>query len=122
MKLRLGYQLAMNIAVGPPRRNDIDRYVRPGMGADARRTARARAMLEDGIHPATRLRTTAAGNCADCRHLLVKQRPMDPTRRWFKCALTLHAGAGPDVRKRWPSCAAWLPTDATQERPGAPHA
>lgn len=54
MKLRLGYQLAMNIAVGPPRRNDIDRYVRPGMGADARRTARVRAMLEDGIHPATR--------------------------------------------------------------------
>ena len=25
----------------------------------------------------------------------------------WKCALTLKGGHGPDIRKSWPSCAAW---------------
>ena len=35
-----------------------DRVVAPGMGQDARRTARRRALIEDGIHPATRFPVT----------------------------------------------------------------
>lgn len=117
MGLHLGYQLALNIPVPSRRRTDADRYLLPGMGAAARRTARARALLEDGIHPATRLRTTPAGTCGDCRHLILKTPPENPAKRWFKCSRTLTAGAGPDIRKRWPSCAAWDATGTGQEQP-----
>lgn len=115
MQLVVGLQLTLNIPLRPRRAQDADRYLRPGMGAEARRTARQRALLEDGIHPATRLRVTAAGSCADCLHLRLKQHPENSTKRWFKCALTLTGtGTGPDIRKRWPSCAAWHPT-STEE-------
>lgn len=51
----------------PPGR---DRYVTAGMGQDATRTARRRADIEDGVHPATRLPITSEGTCGTCAHLL----------------------------------------------------
>ena len=54
---------------------DPDRYVTPGMGQDARRTARRRALIEDGVHPATRFPLTGLGSCGDCAHLILKDGP-----------------------------------------------
>lgn len=88
---------------------DPDRYVTDGMGQDARRTARTRALIEDGIHPATRLPITDAGTCGECAHLVLKDgRGLGiGNGRWWKCARALRNGRGPDIRKSWPSCAAW---------------
>lgn len=88
----------------PPPPPSIDRYVTDGMGQDARRTARYKALIEDGIHPATRRPITSDGTCGDCAHLRLKNRCPN---RWWKCALTLKDGRGPDIRKSWPSCADW---------------
>ena len=94
----------------PPPPPSIDRYVTDDMGQDARRTARRKALIEDGIHPATRLPIMGPGTCGDCIHLLLKDgRALGiGNGRWWKCALTLKDGHGPDIRKSWPSCAAWI--------------
>ena len=84
---------------------DPDRYVTPGMGQGARRTARRRALIEDGVHPATRLPTTSSGTCGDCAHLVLKNLGVD--RRWWKCTQALKDGRGPDIVRSWPSCTAW---------------
>ncbi|NUO58977.1 MAG: hypothetical protein HOV78_20135 [Hamadaea sp.] len=78
------------------------------MGHDAQRTARRRALLEQGIHPITKRPVAPeAGTCGDCVHLLTKDRY---PHRWFKCDLTLDRLAqGPDVRKSYPACAAFEP-------------
>lgn len=94
---------------------DPDRYVTAGMGQDARRTARRRALIEDGVHPATRLPTTEAGSCWDCAHLILKDGPAlgVGAGRWWKCTQTLRDGRSPDIRKWWPSCTAFT----HQEKP-----
>lgn len=84
-----------------PVERDPQRYITPDMGHDARRTARRRALIEDGVHPATRLPVTDAGTCGDCAHLTLKRG------RWWKCVLTLKRGRGPDMVQAWPSCTAW---------------
>ena len=96
----------------PPGR---DRYVTPDMGQDATRTARRRADIEDGIHPATRLPITSAGTCGDCTHLILKDGPAlgVGAGRWWKCTQALKDGRGPDIRKSWPSCTAFT----NQENP-----
>ena len=88
---------------------DPDRYVTAGMGQDARRTARRRALIEDGVHPATRLPTTEAGSCGDCAHLILKDGPAlgAGAGRWWKCTRALKDGRGPDIVRSWPSCTAW---------------
>jgi hypothetical protein len=85
-----------------------------GLGQDARRTARRRELLAQGIHPITKRPTRPEfGTCGDCAHLLVKD--IRPDRRWFKCELTLtggspaYYGTGPDVRKSYPACSAFQP-------------
>lgn len=87
----------------PPGR---DRYVTAGMGQDATRTARRRADIEDGVHPATRLPITSEGTCGTCAHLTLKDGPAlgVGAGRWWKCAHALKDGRGPDIRTSWPSC------------------
>jgi len=78
------------------------------LGRDARRTARHRALIAQGIHPATRRPLVDDGHtCGDCTHLLVKRR----SGTWFKCALQLHDGQGLDIRKSWPACTEWKPQE-----------
>lgn len=93
----------------PPPPPSVDRYVTEGMGQDAARTARRRALIEDGVHPATKRPVTDEGTCGDCVHLILKDGPMLGVGRgkWWKCKITLKYGRGPDIRKSWPSCAAW---------------
>lgn len=88
---------------------DPDRYVTPGMGQDARRTARRRALIDDGIHPATRFPVTDRGTCGGCAHLIVKDGPAlgVGAGRWWKCRKALKDGRGPDIVRSWPSCTAW---------------
>ena len=88
---------------------DPDRYVTPGMGQDARRTARRRSLIEDGVHPATRFPLTGLGSCGDCAHLILKDGPAlgVGAGRWWKCTQALKDGRGPDIVRSWPSCTAW---------------
>ncbi len=66
-------------------------------GQDARRTARQKALIDTGTHPATLrpIPDTSGKTCGDCAHLRQKDR------RWFKCDVTIHAY---DMRKWWPAC------------------
>ena len=77
-----------------------------GMGQDARRTARRRELLEQGIHPITKRPTRPdLGTCGDCANLVVKD--IGRKRHWFKCDLALSGDVyptGPDVRKSYPAC------------------
>lgn len=68
-----------------------------GMGADAKTTAKQKAMIKAGTHPATLrpIPDTGGKTCGDCAHLWQKDR------RWFKCDATPHAY---DMRKWWPAC------------------
>ena len=88
---------------------DPDRYVTPGLGQDARRTARRRALIEHGVHPATRFPLTGPGSCGDCAHLILKDGPAlgVGAGRWWKCTQALKDGRGPDIVRSWPSCTAW---------------
>lgn len=75
-----------------------------GLGQDARRTRRQRALIAAGTHPATKLPIANNGHrCGDCAHLLTKRR----SSTWFKCALQIHDGQGLDIRKSWPACTQW---------------
>lgn len=74
------------------------------MGRDARATARRRALLANGIHPATRrpFPPDSDATCGDCAHLYVKVQ----SRRWFKCDATPYCY---DMRRRWPACHLYRP-------------
>ena len=74
------------------------------MGHDAQRTARRRALLEQGIHPITKRPVTPElGTCGDCAHFRAKT---GYAKHYFKCDLTLdRMGTGPDVRASYPACA-----------------
>ena len=94
---------------------EVPPVVTPDMGHDAARTARRRALIEKGIHPATLL-TLMPGNktCGDCAHLILKDGPMlgVGAGRWWKCTETLSPnGRGPDMRKSWPACVAFKPIE-----------
>jgi hypothetical protein len=88
-----------------------------GMGQDARRTARRRELLEQGIHPITKQPTRPdLGTCGDCANLVVKD--IGRARHWFKCRLTLTVShgsypSGPDVRKSYPACTGFKSKEAS---------
>jgi len=67
---------------------------------DRRRTARQRALVEQGWHPLTGTRTRPElGTCGDCAHRL------SAGRRYPKCELRVSASAATDCRAWWPACA-----------------
>ena len=68
-----------------------------------------KALIEDGIHPATRFPVTDLGSCGDCAHLILKDGPAlgVGAGRWWKCTQALKDGRGPDIVRSWPSCTAW---------------
>jgi hypothetical protein len=80
------------------------------LSRDRRRTARDRASLDRGIHPATRrpLLTVEPGTgrptCGDCGHA---QHIDHHDRSYWKCArhrLGMSHSAASDIRKGWPAC------------------
>ena len=86
----------------------IDRYVTDDMGHDAKRTARRRAMIEDGCHPATFTATTDQGTCGECAALVRKRVPSWDGRHVWKCRFAQNAlNDGPDIVRAWPSCIYW---------------
>lgn len=79
-------------------------------GADAQRTAYRKALIEAGVHPATKLGLLEGDKtCGDCVFSLpVHHR----TKTYWKCEKAgLSHGAGTDIRKSWPACTAF------EERP-----
>lgn len=83
-----------------------------GLGQDARRTARRRALLNAGIHPTTklRLREPAGETCGTCNHHEVHR--IRSGRTFHKCnGVALTHGPGSDVRVGWPACTGWAPVE-----------
>lgn len=82
----------------------------PALSADRRRTALRAALLEAGIHPATRqplLRSTEPLTCADC---VFFERMTWHNRDYLKCTKAgVTHGAGSDVRASWPACKQFRP-------------
>lgn len=72
-----------------------------GLGQDARRTLRQKALIKAGVHPATKQRLAGSGTCGECAHLFVKYTGPG---YWFKCSKAMRDGRGPDMRKWWPAC------------------
>jgi hypothetical protein len=88
----------------------------PELSPDARRTARQRALLEAGIHPATRepLETfkgcPTGATCGDCTHAV---RVHHHDRRYWKCdesILGRSRSAASDIRVGWPACVRFIPS------------
>ena len=75
------------------------------LSADRRRTLKQRALIDAGIHPATRVALLPDGEtCGTCVHF--KRRRYSKT--YFKCALVPDTrGAGSDIRKSLPACIQW---------------
>ncbi len=74
-----------------------------GLSPDARRTARQRMAIADGIHPLTR-RPLLTGDmtCGDCVHrVLVSYH----NKTYGKCdQMPLKHSAANDCRRSWPAC------------------
>lgn len=90
-----------------------DAYTKKQPTADRTRTARRQALLDAGIHPATRapLLDGDGETCGDCSHSL---RVGHNSRSYWKCDLVgITRGAGTDIRKGWPACE--LFNDGTDE-------
>lgn len=75
-----------------------------GLSADAKRTWRRRRLLEQGIHPATKLKLADNGEfCGTCEHARKNYR-------FWKCdRLELTFGPATDIRVSWPACTGWEP-------------
>lgn len=83
---------------------------------DKKRTARRRAFLERGIHPANgyELRVTPEGGqprtCGDCWHAISIDGRRG--RNWWKCELgKLSSSEASDIRLTWPACTAYTSKD-----------
>lgn len=67
-------------------------------------TGRNRALLEAGVHPATRGDVRAdLGTCGECRHHVIDHR----NRRYHKCRLHrlgISSSEASDIRVSWPAC------------------
>ena len=73
----------------------------PGMGVDARRTARRKAMIAAGVHPLMGTATRDDETCGSCAHIL-------HNGRFLKCdRVPMTHGPGTDVRASWPACTQW---------------
>lgn len=81
-----------------------------GMGADAARTYRQRQMIEQGLHPATRLPLLSPRmerTCGGCVHLWFKHYR---TFKGWKCDAAGNLDRdSTDMRKWWPACIRWEP-------------
>lgn len=67
-----------------------------------RRTRRNRALIDSGIHPATRLAFLEGPTCGGCIHATGNRYR---TRTYWKCDLVpMTFGAGTDIRLSWPAC------------------
>lgn len=82
----------------------LDRaYRKKRPSADRQRTARRKALLESGIHPATRI--PLLGGEATCGDCVYSVRVAHNSRSYWKCVLVgVSRGAGTDIRKSWPAC------------------
>ena len=77
------------------------------MSAERRRTARRRAILATGFHPATRLALLHPEwvyGCGDCARAV----QVNGGNRWYwKCLKQgITHGPGTDIRVSWPACRA----------------
>lgn len=86
-----------------------------GLGKDARRTLRQKAMIDAGTHPATKCMLIEhdpsielnAPTCGTCEYLTPKF-----SGGWsgWKCTkAAAHGNDGPDIRKWWPACVLYSP-------------
>lgn len=80
-----------------------------GLSPSRRRTARNRALLAAGIHPATYKPTLDQGTCGSCTHLKPADLPMPGTWKCERHRLGITRGGATDVRKSWPACALFDP-------------
>lgn len=75
----------------------------PGLSADRRRTAKQKAQLEAGVHPATRrpLLGDRESTCGDCEHHTAlkhhDKRDLHYLGGWTRSASS-------DIRVSWPAC------------------
>ena len=74
-----------------------------GLSPDARRTAKRRAMLAEGIHPLMGGPVNLDHTCGDCEHHFSHTR----NQTWHKCDLNATRGPGTDIRVSWPACTRW---------------
>lgn len=84
--------------------------VQPGdwdqLSAGAKRTARNKAALEAGIHPATgKPVRPELGTCGTCASHIV----LAANRTWHKCKRAgITHGPGTDIRVSWPACSLYV--------------
>lgn len=91
-----------------PPEDDVDVDPPEGLSAGRKRTLRNRALIDAGVHPATRRPLRDGATCGSCDHLVTTCT--GPGRIFYKCGLVpLTAGAGTDVRLSWPACELWKP-------------
>jgi hypothetical protein len=83
----------------------------PKLSTDRRRTLKRQALLDAGIHPRTRLPLAGNGKtCGDCAHSELHYAG-SATHGYWKCLLAgVTSGPGTDIRKSWPACTAYKPT------------
>ena len=76
------------------------------LSAGAKRTARNKAALEAGIHPATRCPVRPElGTCSTCANHIV----LAANRTWHKCKRAgITHGPGTDIRVSWPACSLYV--------------
>ena len=75
-----------------------------GPSAGQRRTARDKALLAAGIHPATRQPLLGRHTCGECDHAC---NVHGGARRYWKCArhrLGPSRSEASDIRVSWPAC------------------
>lgn len=86
-----------------------------GMSTTARITARAKADLKAGVHPATRIALLADPGdkrCGNCAHHQSHEWYGSRKKIYHKCdihRLGMSHGAASDIRLMWPACTAWAP-------------
>ena len=84
--------------------NDPLREMLHGESPDRRRTARAKVLLSQNIHPLTMRPLAQNGEtCGTCAHHWVHQR----SKRYHKCDLKDSSSAATDIRVSWPACQLW---------------
>lgn len=76
------------------------------LSAGAKRTARNKAALEAGVHPATRCPVRPElGTCSTCANHIV----LAANRTWHKCNRAgITHGPGTDIRVSWPACSLYV--------------
>jgi len=97
-----------------PKSRNIDPML-GGMNTTARITARNKADLAKGVHPATRialLEPIGEHRCGDCAHHVSWEWYGSRKKIYHKCDIhrlgQSHCAAS-DIRISWPACTAWAP-------------